>query len=175
MRLNLRLYPGATEADDGVLRAADKPFLDGLLYPGATSSTNGVLRFQILVPAPAESASEASPIEVAFIDSTATVYGPSVGAAVAAAAIGSGATVPAPGVAARIAAAFIGSSSEVYGPDVGAEATPAPPPTVVVAGGSGASRGRPGRLRRTVEDARVDWNDEAEVLLLALAAVADED
>ena len=118
----------------------------------------------------------AHPIEAAFIESAAAVHGPVVGATVSAAAIGSASEVPAPAVGASIVAGFVESAAEVYAPDVGEEAPTAPPPVAVVGGGGGgSSRGRPGRLFCTVEDARIDWKDEVEVLLLSLAAIADED
>lgn len=47
------------------------------------------------------------------------------------------------------------------------------PPVAAAATGGGG--GRPGRLRRTVEDARVNWDAEAEVLLLCLVAAIEDD
>jgi len=168
VRLNLYLYPGATTEADGVLRSAIPPSLDGLLYPGATSSTDGVLRFQILVPAPAESTSEASPIEVAFLDSTATVYGPSVGAAVAAVAIGSGATVPAPAIGAGIVAGFVASADVVYAPTVESGTAPEPEPAYIRPIGGWVEIPYTLRNRRRFRRKRVEEEE-----LVALAASED--
>lgn len=70
--------------------------------------------------------------------------------------------------------ASIGGASSILATLTSVES--APPATATGGGGGGgSSRGRPGRLFRTVEDARIDWKDEVEVLLLSLAAIADED
>lgn len=128
MRLNLRLYPGATLEADGLLRRATAPSLDGLLYPGATVAVDGVLRFQILVPPPVESAASADPVVSPLIASAATVHAPSVGAAVAPALVGGASSVAAPAVRATIVAALVAGSGAVFPPTVESGTEPEPEP-----------------------------------------------